>query len=274
MFPSYIKFIYNLCGLKVFPYGIMIGIGIGVCLLVFYFYTKKDNMPEQVQDFVFIVAVFAIALGFLFAKLFQAFYDLLAGKGWNFASAGITVMGGLLGGASAFLILYFCVGKLIFKNKNELLHVKEFYKIINVAPVCITVAHAFGRIGCLFGGCCHGAYLGIKEVAGGIYMCGNDGWGYYIPIQLYESIFLFALFAALSVLYFKRCNIIMHIYLIAYGVWRFLIEFLRGDYRGGSGFLSPSQWTSLIFIGIGVILLIVYYYKNIPFFKKGKSKSN
>ena len=91
-------------------------------------------------------------------------------------------------------------------------------------------------------------------------------WGYYVPTQLYESIFLFALFGVLSYLYFHRSNITMQVYLIAYGVWRIIIEFFRTDSRGAFVLgLAPSQWQSIIFIVGGVAMLIVYKCLKIPF---------
>ena len=47
------------------------------------------------------------------------------------------------------------------------------------------------------------------------------------------------------------------IYAIAYGIFRFFIEFLRGDDRGSLvGVLSPSQWTSILLIIFGVFLIL------------------
>ena len=175
-------------------------------------------------------------------------------------------MGGFIGGAITFILVYFVVGKFYFRGKKKGLHIKEFNKLLIVAPCCITIAHAFGRIGCLTAGCCHGKYLGQEYVFGGIWMKSDGMWGYYVPTQLYESLFLFVLFVVLSILLFKKCNITMQIYLIAYGVWRFLIEFLRDDARGGFVLgLSPSQWQSFIFIGMGLVLLLIYYLVKIPF---------
>ena len=92
-------------------------------------------------------------------------------------------------------------------------------------------------------------------------------WGYYVPTQLYEALFLFVLTAVLSVLYFKRCNIIMALYLIAYGVWRMIIEIFRTDARGAFILgLAPSQWQSVIFIVGGVALIAFYLFKKIPLF--------
>ena len=269
--------LFELLGKGVYAYGIFIAIGLLACLLVFFYFTNKKGMAQKVQDFTFIVVVVAIAIGFLFAKLYQTFYNWIEDGVWDFYSAGITVMGGLIGGAGTFLLIYFLVGKYIFKGKEKGLHVKQFNMTFSVAPICICVAHAFGRIGCLMSGCCHGKFLGKEYVFGGIKMKGTtNGWGYYVPTQLYEALFLFALGAVLTYLYFNRSNILMHIYLIAYGVWRMIIEIFRTDARGGFVLgLAPSQWQSVIFIAGGIALLLIYKYKKIPFFlPKQENKSN
>ena len=270
--------IFSLFGNDVYMYGVCIAVGLISCIAVFYLYTKKKGMPTKVQDFIFFVAIAAIAIGFLVAKLYQAFYNYLEDPavGFDFYGAGMTVMGGLIGGAGAFLLIYFLVGKFYFKGKDEGLHVKYFNEVFRVAPLCILIAHAFGRIGCLMSGCCHGAYLGEEYVFGGIYMYTPDLgiWGYYVPTQLYEALFLFATFGILSVLYFKKdCNITMQLYLIAYGVWRIFIEIFRTDARGAMVLgLAPSQWQSILFIAGGVALLVFYYIKKIPFFLPNKKE--
>lgn len=268
---------FNLFGKEtsIYLYGIFIAVGILACLIVYFLYTKKRGMAQKVQDFGFVCAIVAIALGFLIAKLYQAFYNYLENpdKGFDFYNAGITAMGGFIGGAATFIAVYFGVGSLIFKGKDKGLHVKQFGILLNVASLCIIIAHAFGRVGCLMAGCCHGAYLGAEYVVGGIYMKAGGRWGYYVPTQLYEALFLFVLFAVLSILYFKRCNILMHIYLIAYGVWRIIIEIFRTDARGAMILgLAPSQWQSIIFIVGGVALLLFYYFRHIPFFNKKEDK--
>lgn len=265
--------LFKLFGQPVYAYGIFIAVGILACLLVFFAFTKKKGMTQKVQDFTFFIVIVAIAFGFLFAKLYQAFYDLIETGEWDFYGAGITVMGGLIGGAGTFLLAYFLIGKYYFKGKEKGLHIKEFNITFSVAPVCITLAHAFGRIGCLMSGCCHGAlvektYQGSLFYHGGIWMEANSyGWCYCVPTQLYEAIFLFVLFGILTYLYFNRCNIIMHIYLIAYGMWRMFIEIFRTDNRGGFVLgLAPSQWQSIVFILGGVALIIIYLVKDIPLF--------
>lgn len=262
--------------ISVYLYGLCIAVGILACLVVFFIYTKHRGMSEKMQDFSFVVAIIAIAVGFLAAKFYQAVYDYIEDPagGFDFYGAGITAMGGFIGGAAAFIAAYFGLGKLIFKGKEKGLHKKEFNTILNVAPICIVIAHAFGRIGCLMAGCCHGAYLGAEYVFGGMYMRCDGVWGYYVPTQLYEALFLFVLFAVLTVLYYKKnCNITAHIYLIAYGIWRIIIEIFRTDYRGAIVLgLAPSQWQSIIFIAGGAGLLLFYYLVKIPFFLPKKER--
>ena len=154
----------------------------------------------------------------------------------------------------------------MFKGTLKGIHIEHFKTLLLVAPLCILVAHAFGRIGCLMAGCCHGTYLGSDYVFGGIYMKGGSGWGYYVPTQLYESIFLFIDFAVLSLLLVKKnANYIMPAYLISYGVFRFIIEFVRDDYRGFEGIMSPSQWTSTLFILGGIAYIVVMILTKTPF---------
>jgi len=49
-------------------YGLCIALGLVACVWVFYFYTKKKQMPTEVQNFALIVAIAAIVLGFVFAE--------------------------------------------------------------------------------------------------------------------------------------------------------------------------------------------------------------
>lgn len=270
--------LFEIFGRGIYAYGIFIAVGILTCLLVFFYFTKKRGMTQKVQDFTFFIVIVAIFFGFLFAKLYQAIYNWIQDGYFDFYSAGITAMGGFIGGAATFILFYFLFGKFYFKGKEKELYVKQFNITLSVAPICITIAHAFGRIGCLMSGCCHGAYLGKNYVFGGIWMRGTtDGWGYYVPTQLYEALFLFLLFGVLTYLYFNRCNILMQIYLIAYGVWRMIIEIFRTDARGAIVLgLAPSQWQSIVFIVAGVGLIVFYIWRKIPLFftKELKSKES
>jgi phosphatidylglycerol:prolipoprotein diacylglycerol transferase len=80
-----------------------------------------------------------------------------------------------------------------------------------------------------------------------------------VPTQLFEAVFLLTLSSILILLAFKKETLLtLPIYMISYGIWRFLIEFLRDDHRGNfiPG-ITPSQfWAIVLFIG-GVTYLVI-----------------
>ena len=255
--------LFKFLGREVKPYGVWLAVGILACFIVLYLFTKKKNVPTDVQDYIFFVGVAAIAIGFLFAHLFQVFYIYLETGVFNFMQGGITVMGGIFGGALSFIAVYFGMGNLFFRDARAGIYKKYFKEVLIIAPLCITIAHAFGRIGCMCAGCCYGrettSIIGIEN-AGAV----------RVPVQLFEAGFLFILFGVLAFLYLKRCNNTLSIYLIAYSIWRFIIEFFRDDPRAGlkETKLEPSQWMSFIFLFVGIGLIVLYKIKKVPFFEK------
>ena len=314
-------------------YGLLIGIGVLVCLWVFHTYAKKKKIEDKFIDFVEWLAIIAIIFGFTAAAIFQSFYKYLAPPELGFDNSlgsilglalavffilsivafqfiskkinitserkefidrilvdlvaigtiaptilisiisyakgsadgldfngGVTFIGGLIGGVVSFLAVYFWKRKQ-FKSK--------LIDILSIAPCSITVAHGFGRLGCFFAGCCYGITTGTKwDMAFPIW---NSNWEitghvYHLPTQLYEAIFLFIIFGIMSLLVLKKdFKYNMPVYLIAYGIWRFFLEFIRDDDRGSFiGNISPSQFWSIVMLAIGValIFLINYIYKN------------
>ncbi len=245
--------LFTIFGQGVYLYGIMMAIALVSALLVYRIFTDKTKIDVDVQNFGLMTGVCAIAGGFFIAALAQGIVSAVNGNGFSLKN-GITVMPGVIGGAVTYLAVYFGVGHFYFKKKG-MIHLVEFKKIFNLAPAAITLAHGFGRIGCFFAGCCHG-----KETDAwyGIVMNGVKR----VPTQLFEAIFLFVLFAITTVLYFKDKRYMFPVYLISYGLWRFIIEYFRddvarGNFMGIQGFTS-SQFTSILFELTGVIILTIH----------------
>ena len=116
-----------------------------------------------------------------------------------------------------------------------------------LAALTVPLFHGFARIGCYFGRCCYGP---VMEGA----FCSHF-FEHRLPVQLMESGFNFLLFVALLLLFYYRKRSrgkLARVYLWAYAIFRFLIEFFRDDaVRGGFGPLSFSQWVSLgILVGL------------------------
>lgn len=245
--------------LNVNLYGVLIAVGVLLCFVVLFSYAKRMGISTKFTDFLFYNGVVAIAVGFFSAALFQGIYNYIENPSAGFSlTGGITFIGGLIGGVIVFLI-----GYAIFRNKFD----NKLGDVLNFVPCCILIAHAFGRLGCLTAGCCYGgpaegafAFLGISFAPGSSAYYEYGATPLH-PTQLYEAIFLLATFAVMTYLVFRgkhhgRNN--LAIYLIAYGVFRYLNELLRADYRGTFvQLVTPSQFWSILMVVIGVTMLIL-----------------
>jgi hypothetical protein len=118
-----------------------------------------------------------------------------------------------------------------------------------------------GRIGCFMVGCCHGrphrwgtcyreehASIGFTPYFAGVRL---------FPVQLVESIWIFLVIIVSTIFVFGGYSSgeAFVWYVIAYGIGRLFIEFLRGDPdRPYLCSFSEAQWTSLILISVVVYL--------------------
>jgi phosphatidylglycerol:prolipoprotein diacylglycerol transferase len=110
----------------------------------------------------------------------------------------------------------------------------------------LALALAVGRWGCFFNGCCYGVATAVPwgvdfTVDGRLVRCH--------PTQIYESLFHLAM--AGLILMMMRFDVLrcqrLKVYLIAYGGFRFLTEFIRPE---------PAVWGGLTFyqwVGLGMI---------------------
>lgn len=237
----------------------MIILGVVVAVVIFRLLADKRKVSAKVFNFAFAVGVCCVAVGYGSAVLFQAFYHWLDTGEWLW-NAGATFYGGLIGAAVVFLAAYFGIGHFVFRDKK---HITELPNVLNCIFPAIIAAHCFGRIGCLFAGCCYGkltdSWLGIN-----MWISSANAWQKRLPTQLFEAIFL-ALLCGVTVYFVlrKHTDYAPSMYLVGYGVWRFIIEYVRDDAeRGSSGisWLTPSQLTAIVLVVCGVVLIFVYKY--------------
>lgn len=251
-------------------YEIFIVVGVIAAIVLFRILADRRNLPAKLQNLILIGAVVSFIVGYFFAVLFQAIYNIAERGAFIIdKNTGATFYGGFIGGAACMLLIYFIGGYLLFKKQNNE-HLRWFPSFVNIAAACVPLAHGFGRIGCLFGGCCYGmetdAWFGIPMDIGTM----DHVYVKVVPTQLFEAIFLFALAAFLIWRNWKGKGFCLPAYLIGYGVWRFLIEYLRDDDRGQTflSFLTPSQLTAVVLVLIGCALIAAYF---IIVHKKGKA---
>ena len=173
---------------------------------------------------------------------------------------GFVFYGGLIGGA---------IGLIAYAKEFK----KDLSLLFEIYTSVLPLGHAFGRIGCFFGGCCYGVeYDGpfsyVYEVAAGQVPLGIP----LFPVQILEALCLLLLFAVqmlLLVRFSEKKHILLCNYTFSYAAIRFGIEFLRGDVeRGRFLILSTSQWIS---VGIIVIMTVTMSYR---YFKLKKGGCN
>lgn len=243
--------------IKLPSYGLMIFIGFIAYLLYIYIVLKKFEKKEKdVIKQSFIVSILSFIAMYFSASFFDALFHSIDEK--RLVVGGITWEGGVIGGFTAFIILSHYIIK---KEKG-----KEIELFSLIIPGLV-LAHGLGRIGCFLGGCCFGNItegpLGVVfpngSIAAEIYPNTQTGIGSFpvLPTQLFEALFEIVLFFILIVFRKKLKKDSLVIYLVFYSVFRFVLEFWRGDNRGATGlFISPSQLMSIILLVAGILIFL------------------
>lgn len=233
-------------------YDILFAAGVVSALVTFRVMSDKIGMSAKMLNFVLADGVVSILVGVFSAVLFQAIYNYQKTGVFELTgNTGMTFYGGFIGGAVTFFAVYFGVGRMVFRDGENL---RELFTVTSIGACCVAIAHCLGRLGCLCAGCCYGIHA---EPPLGWFMPGVCDT--VLPTQLYEAVFLAVMFALLVRRTLKRGRYVLPIYLAAYGVWRFALEYIRGDERGNSlvSWLTPSQFTAICLVACGVALFFV-----------------
>jgi len=235
----------------VYGYGLMIAIGVLVAYSVGEYRAKKRGLDP---DSLFWLTISCLIGGILGAKLLFILVEIKSiianPKILLDVTHGFVVYGGIIGGIG--------VGYLFCKIKKL-----PFLKYFDLVMPSIAIAQGFGRVGCMFAGCCYG-----RE---------TDSWFHVIyqtsdfapngvaliPTQLIMALLNFAHFFILAYLakkVVKHDGQVAGFYLVFYSIGRFFLEYLRNDPRGEVKMLSTSQFISLFILaaGVGTILLCGY----------------
>ena len=236
-------------------YGLFIAVGIFAAVLYLYSECIRKGLKWNKA---LVIGTAAVCSGFIGAKLLFVAVTYTPGEVIDFIRNGKTAdlmeSGFVFYGGLVFGILGAYVGAAIAGCK-----IKDYE---NALIKTVPLAHGFGRIGCLMAGCCYGkptnSALSIKfnpvvpvtDVPVNVPL---------IPVQIYESVFNFILFIALLIIdrKYPKQRILLPLYLPAYSVERFIMEYFRYDsIRGIFCGLSTSQWISMVLFIFGLVLLV------------------
>jgi len=253
-------------GLVVSSYPFLYGLGVAVAGVVFALFLKQRGCSLRRSANVFMAAAVSVVLGG------QVLYGVVR---WSSVRAGLSEFISLSSGGQ---ILY---GSVLLTVPTlwlvaRLLRMQPG-SVFDAAAVGAPLGLVFGRIGCLCGGCCHGAatdlswavtYPKVINLEGD--MIGTPAFMLHLreglipatagqslpvhPVQVYEAVAMLVVF--LAMLKFWRARRfegrLAPIFILVYCVVRFALEFVRVQ--------EPVLWgltlAQLLSTGIGAVMAI------------------
>jgi phosphatidylglycerol:prolipoprotein diacylglycerol transferase len=242
-------------------YGLMIALGFMSALWMCSVRGKKQALSEDTIWGIFFCAILGGLVGTRLLYYIVELPSILKDPSilWNFKN-GYVVYGGIIGGVLASMV--YC------RVKRK----EAFLPYLDLVMPAVAMAQGFGRIGCFFAGCCYGrqtdAWYGITFTNSNFAPNGVS----LIPTQLISSAGDFII-CILLLCYARKKPVTGRVgamYFMLYGIGRFLVEFLRNDYRGSVGALSTSQLISVAIVAAGAVLyfLPLGFKRNAPGVKR------
>lgn len=246
------RYLFTIGDFKIEWYSVLIIVGAFLAIIMIMKEAKRHNYPT---DFVFNMCFWAIIFGIIGARLYFVVFNLdLYSNFWDIFKiweGGLAIHGGIIFGLITCLI--YCK-----KYKARLVRLLDF-----VAPALL-LAQAIGRWGNFFNQEAHGAattleHLQNLHIPQFIIDGMNIGGIYYEPTFLYESLWCFI--GVIIILIVRRLPKVKvgqptAIYLMWYGLGRFVIESMRTDSLMLGGF-KVAQIVSVVMIIIGLLMIMI-----------------
>lgn len=232
---------FVILGRPIYWYGVLVALGFLAALLHWNALAPRLNLPAGIgSDLAFLVMIGGI-LGAraMYVAANWAYFSAHPAEIVRIDQGGLIFYGGFLAAAAGVAVM------------ARVRHI-PLWTLGDFTVSALPLGHALGRIGCLLNGCCYGA---PSDLPWAVKTAG--AWRH--PVQGYEAIFNIALYLTLCLLLLRRvqAGFVVAAYLIGYGLWRFAIEFLRGDARMQAwGGLNAAQTLSLVLVGLGFILAL------------------
>jgi phosphatidylglycerol:prolipoprotein diacylglycerol transferase len=246
--------LFELGPITVYSYGVLLAASY---LLALYYAVRRARQAGLDASRVLDFGIYIIISALVGAKLlllivdFEHFWRQPA-ELWTLLRSGGVFYGGL--------VLAFLVG-LWYVRTYRL----PVWPVADAVAPSIALGHVVGRLGCLLAGCCYGR---PTTAAWGItftdpFAAANVGTPLHVelhPTQLYDAgaeLLILVLILATERFWRRRAGWTFWVYILLYGISRFVIEFYRGDPRGATMGFSTSQWISMALVPIAAIMIAV-----------------
>lgn len=262
MYPT----ILELGPITLYSYGLMIAIG----FLTVLFFIQRDARrtgidPNALSDTAFWVLILGVAATRVtHIILYPQHYSWTDPIGWiNVTNGGLVFQGAIP------VAIIFCYWNL--KRRGV-----PFLKAADVVMPYVPVGQAFGRMGCLLKGCCHGeradtlpwaisfppespAYLTHRQHYADF--PAGAAWSYPVhPTQLYSVLLLLGMCAVLLLVRRHRpfIGVALPMYFVLYGICRFIVEIYRGDGNPTQSYLGVELTSQQAFCVVMIVLGVAF----------------
>jgi len=233
-------------------YGLLVAIAFLTALWVTGRLAVKAGLP---QESVLNVGIYCALAGIVGAKVLMIVLDPSIRDNWReiFSLSTIQAAGIFYGGFIAALAMAF-----VYMWRTGL----PALKTADAFAPGLALGHAIGRLGCFSAGCCWGVPAHLPWAVTFTNPRANQLVGVPLgvalhPTQLYESLGELINFAVLYWWFLRphRDGSVVSLYLVLYGILRFLVEFVRfHDQQSNplAGPFSAEQWISLALVALGL----------------------
>ncbi len=277
MFPTLYKMQTPMGELPYNTWGLLLTVAFFAAALVVHRRSARVGIDPDKMVGLYVIAIVAGLAGarllhYLGAKDTEFYENPMVY--FDLSKGGFAVLGGVIGAAVLGIVYGFVRGIPVLKMADV------------VAPAVI-LGMSIGRVGCFFAGCCHGRPVDLPDgalallpesfgggqlwfVAGPPFLLELTRHGVgtnnqvVLATQAYDAVVLGGLFAVLSWLWHRRLfdGQVSGTAMVLYGIWRPIVESLRGDEIRGTdhfGSLTTSQVASIGVLVAGVLLLLVRF---------------
>ncbi len=220
---------------------------------------KRDGLnPVRAVDLGMVLFITGVLGARLFHIIFESprYYLDHPLRIFYFWQGGFVLYGGIIGGT---------IGGILFLRWLK----EPVARWADLVAPCFYLGLAIGRAGCLSAGCCYGK--NTELLWGVVFSDPRSAAPLHLmlhPTQFLEMLFAFIMCAVTWRLFpgpTKRPSIALVFAFMTYALFRFFLEFLRGDPERGlyfNGVVSMSQMVSILVI-LGGLVWLRYFCKKV-----------
>ncbi|MDP8233756.1 MAG: prolipoprotein diacylglyceryl transferase [Candidatus Saelkia tenebricola] len=214
--------LFQIGNLAVRTYGVVLVAVFFMCLYLLKYDAKRSSVTKETVER---MSNYLLLGGFIGARIYYAlFYDAFYyfTKPWTLLfvwEGGLAIHGAIIGGL---------IGLYLLAKKDKI----KFLILANLIAPILLLGQAVGRLGCFLNGCCYGLPANIPW--GVIFP--KDSLAYYQfgfqalhPTQFYELVLNLSGFVVFWVIRKNIPQYLFSLYLMYYGLVRFIVSFFRAD---------------------------------------------